>query len=151
MHTTRTVSGREMSGKPLSRLQMLNSCAFFSQRLSPVERNYDVGDCDLLAVILALKEWRHWLERSEQLFVSWANHKNLSYLQSAQRLNSRQAWCAISRKVQLLTNVLPSSKLACHPGFNRMAGPRHLPMLLVALHLLWHRSPDVCLLHLSLQ
>ncbi|XP_047243624.1 adenosine receptor A2a-like [Girardinichthys multiradiatus] len=30
--------------------------------LSHAERNYDVGDCELLAIKLALEEWRHWLE-----------------------------------------------------------------------------------------
>ncbi|KAJ8343696.1 hypothetical protein SKAU_G00310250 [Synaphobranchus kaupii] len=40
----------------------LHPCAFFSQRLSSAERNYDVGDRELLAIKLALEEWRHWLE-----------------------------------------------------------------------------------------
>jgi hypothetical protein len=48
------------SGTPLK----LRPCAFFSKKLSPAERNYDVGDRELLAVIKALKEWRHWLERA---------------------------------------------------------------------------------------
>ncbi|MED6290022.1 hypothetical protein CHARACLAT_008781 [Characodon lateralis] len=30
-------------------------------RLSNAERNYDVGDRKLLAIKLALEEWRHWL------------------------------------------------------------------------------------------
>ena len=35
-------------------------CAFFSRKLSPAERNYDVGDWELLlAIIKALKAWRH--------------------------------------------------------------------------------------------
>ena len=37
----------------------LRPCAFFSKKLSPVERNYDVGDRELLAVVKALKTWRH--------------------------------------------------------------------------------------------
>ncbi|KAI2665770.1 Transposon Tf2-9 polyprotein [Labeo rohita] len=37
-------------------------CAFFSHKLSPAERNYDVGNRELLAIKLALEEWRHWLE-----------------------------------------------------------------------------------------
>ena len=40
----------------------LRSCAFFSKKLSPVERNYDMVDRELLAVIKALKAWRHWLK-----------------------------------------------------------------------------------------
>ncbi|KAL0147984.1 hypothetical protein M9458_056711 [Cirrhinus mrigala] len=36
----------------------------FSHRLSPAERNYDIGNRELLAIKLALEEWRHWLEGS---------------------------------------------------------------------------------------
>lgn len=57
----------------------------------PAEVNYDVVNRELLAVVLALQEWRHWLEGSAQLFVVWSNHKNLLYLQNTKRLNSRQA------------------------------------------------------------
>ncbi|KAL0149344.1 hypothetical protein M9458_055382, partial [Cirrhinus mrigala] len=42
----------------------VHPCAFFSHRLSPAERNYDVGNRELLAICLALGEWRHWLEES---------------------------------------------------------------------------------------
>ena len=35
--------------------QKLRPCAFFSKKLSPAERNYDVGDRELLAVVKALK------------------------------------------------------------------------------------------------
>ncbi len=37
----------------------LHPCAFFSHRLSPTEHNYNVGNRELLAVKLALEEWRH--------------------------------------------------------------------------------------------
>ncbi|KAJ8374999.1 hypothetical protein SKAU_G00055790 [Synaphobranchus kaupii] len=45
----------------------LHPCAFFSRRLSSAERNYDVGDRELLAIKLALEEWRHWLEGADAL------------------------------------------------------------------------------------
>ncbi|KAI3362602.1 hypothetical protein L3Q82_001688 [Scortum barcoo] len=57
--------------------QKLHPCAFFSKRLSPAERNYDIGNRELLAVKLALEEWRHWLEGSKQPFLVWTDHKNL--------------------------------------------------------------------------
>jgi len=40
--------------------QKLHPCAFLSRHLSPAERNYDVGNRELLAVKLALEEWRHF-------------------------------------------------------------------------------------------
>ncbi|KAF7641169.1 hypothetical protein LDENG_00290730 [Lucifuga dentata] len=57
--------------------QKLHPCAFFSRRLTPAERNYDIGNRDLLAVKLALEEWRHWLEGSKVPFLVWTDHKNL--------------------------------------------------------------------------
>ncbi len=42
--------------------QKVHPCAFFSHRLSPAEQNYDIGNRELLAVKLALDEWRHWLQ-----------------------------------------------------------------------------------------
>ncbi len=43
----------------------LHPCAFFSCKLSPAERNYDIGNRELLAIKLALEEWRHWLEGAQ--------------------------------------------------------------------------------------
>lgn len=67
----------------------VHPCAFFSHRLMPAERNYDVGNRELLAVKLALEEWRHWLEGAQQLFVVWTDHKNLAYIETVKRLSSR--------------------------------------------------------------
>ncbi|KAL2083752.1 hypothetical protein ACEWY4_021525 [Coilia grayii] len=69
----------------------LHPCAYFSHRLSPAERNYDIGDRELLAVKLALEEWQHWLEGASVPFIVWTDHKNLEYIRSAKRLNPRQA------------------------------------------------------------
>ena len=71
--------------------QTLHPCAFLSHCLSPAERNYDVGNRELLAVKLALEEWRYWLEGAEHPFVVWSDHKNVEYLRTAKCLNSRQA------------------------------------------------------------
>ncbi|KAF7640894.1 hypothetical protein LDENG_00007310, partial [Lucifuga dentata] len=55
----------------------IHPCAFFSRRLTPAERNYDIGNRELLAVKLALEEWRHWLEGAKVPFLVWTDHKNL--------------------------------------------------------------------------
>jgi hypothetical protein len=44
--------------------QKLHPCAFLSHRLNPAEKNYNAGNRELLAVKMALEEWRHWLEQS---------------------------------------------------------------------------------------
>ncbi|XP_049332441.1 uncharacterized protein LOC125800254 [Astyanax mexicanus] len=40
--------------------------------MSPAERNYGIGDRELLAVKLALEEWRHWLEGAAHPF-TWTD------------------------------------------------------------------------------
>ena len=57
-------------------------------RFAPAERNYDIGDRELLAVKLPLEEGRHWLEGAEHPFVVWTDHRNLLYIQQVKRRNS---------------------------------------------------------------
>jgi len=65
---------------------------FLSLRLSQAEKNYSVGDRELLAVKVALEEWSHWLEGTAQPFLAWTDHRNLEYLKSVKRLNAQQDW-----------------------------------------------------------
>ncbi len=89
----------------------LHPCAFFSHRLSPAERNYDIGNRELLAIKLAWEEWRHWLEGSGFPFVVWTDHKNLEYIQSAKHLNSRQArWALFFGRFDFSISYRPGSK-----------------------------------------
>lgn len=53
-----------------------HQCTYFSRKLSLVEQNYDIGDRDLLAIKLALEEWRHWLEGVKHLFEVITYHQN---------------------------------------------------------------------------
>jgi len=65
--------------------------AFYSKSLSPVERNYEIHDKEMLAIIRALEEWRHFLEGARHLVEIWTDHKNLEYFMTAKKLNRRQA------------------------------------------------------------
>ncbi|KAI3352638.1 hypothetical protein L3Q82_019228, partial [Scortum barcoo] len=59
----------------------------FSLKLSPAERNYNVGNQELLAIKVALEEWRHCLEGAEHPFIVWIDRKNLEFVRTAKRLN----------------------------------------------------------------
>lgn len=86
---------------------VLHPCAYFSRKLSPAEQNYDVGNRELLAIKLALEEWRHWLEGIQHPFEVIIDHKNLQYLREAKRLNPRQArWALLFTRFNF--NHLPS-------------------------------------------
>ncbi|KAG1934059.1 retrotransposable element [Pimephales promelas] len=91
--------------------ERIHPCAFFSHRLTPAERNYDVGNRELLAIRLALGEWRHWLEGSVVPFIVWTDHKNLEYIRSAKRLNARQArWSLYFTRFDFTISFRPGSK-----------------------------------------
>jgi hypothetical protein len=65
--------------------------AFLSKALKLVERNYEIHDTKMLAIILGLEEWRHYLEGTRHPIEIWTDHKNLEYFQVAQKLNHQQA------------------------------------------------------------
>jgi len=56
-----------------------------------VEWNYEIHNKEMLAIIHALKEWRHFLEGATHLVEIWTDHKNLEYFMMAKKLNHRQA------------------------------------------------------------
>ncbi len=82
------------TGAILSQLQgdqLYHPVGFMSRSLNDVERNYQIHDKEMLAIIRALEEWRHFLEGSAEPFEVFTDHRNLSYFREAQKLNRRQA------------------------------------------------------------
>jgi len=65
--------------------------AFYSKSLSSVERNYEIHDKEILAIICALEEWRYFLEGARHPVEIWMDHKNLEYFMTAKKLNRCQA------------------------------------------------------------
>ena len=59
--------------------------SFISKTFSPAERNYDIYDRELLAIIRALDEWRHYIQGSPHTTTILCDHKNLTYYQEAIR------------------------------------------------------------------
>jgi hypothetical protein len=65
--------------------------AFYSKSLNTVERNYNIHNKEMLAVIRALEEWCHFLEGVKQTTEIWTDHENLEYFMTAKKLKHRQA------------------------------------------------------------
>jgi len=51
--------------------------AFISKSLNATERNYEIHDKEMLAMIRCLEAWRHYLEGAKLEFEIWTDHKNL--------------------------------------------------------------------------
>jgi len=69
--------------------------AFLSKSLNEIERNYEIHDKEMLAVIRGLENWRHLLKGAKYKFKVWTNYKNLEYFMKAQKLNQKQAHWAL--------------------------------------------------------
>jgi hypothetical protein len=65
--------------------------AYYSKSLLPAEKNYDIYDRELLAIINAVKAFRHLLLGAQQEFLIRTDHKNLKYFKSPQKITPRQA------------------------------------------------------------
>src|SRR5712692_795468 len=61
--------------------------AFMSKSFNEVEQNYEIHDKEMLAIMIALDEWRQYLLRLEEEFEVWTNHLNLIYFWKPQKLN----------------------------------------------------------------
>ncbi len=60
--------------------------AFMSKSLSATKRNYKIYDKELLAIMLALDEWRHYLMGAAEDIEIWTDHQNLQYFRKPQKL-----------------------------------------------------------------
>jgi len=59
--------------------------------MSPIERNYEIYDKELLAIVEALDKWRQYLLDTVEKFEVWTDHENLKYFREPHKLNGRQA------------------------------------------------------------
>jgi len=57
--------------------------AFLSKSLNKTERNYEIHDKEMLAIIRGLESWRHLLEGAQFKFEIWTDYKNLEYFMKA--------------------------------------------------------------------
>ena len=57
--------------------------AFLSRSLNEMERNCEIHDKEMLAVVKRLENWKHLLKGAKYKFKVWTNYKNLEYFMKA--------------------------------------------------------------------
>ncbi|KAI2644849.1 Transposon Tf2-9 polyprotein [Labeo rohita] len=137
--------------RPSVQPPLLHPCAFYSRKLSPAEQNYDVGNRELLAIKLALEEWRHWLEGSNHPFTIITDHKNLQYIREAKRLNPRQArWALFFTRFNYKITYRPGSKNISADALSRLHSPEQsvepesiVPSNLIISPIVWEIDEDI--------
>jgi len=94
--------------------------AFISKSLNTTERNYEIHDKEMLAVIRCLEAWRHYLEGAKLEFEIWTDHKNLQYFMTSQKLNRRQArWALYLSRFSFTLKHVPGKSMGKADGLSR--------------------------------
>jgi hypothetical protein len=65
--------------------------AYYSATFTPTERNYNIYERELLAIMKSLAHWRPYLGWTKEPFTILTDHANLQYWKSPKNLNHRTA------------------------------------------------------------
>jgi len=85
---------------------------YLLKSLNETEWNYRIYDQELLAIIRAITEWWHYLMGSFFPITVRSDHKNLTYFQTAQKLNRRQArWSLYLSEFDLNLIHIPGTQM----------------------------------------
>lgn len=87
--------------------------AYASRKLKTHECNYPTHDLGLVAVVFALKIWRHYLYREKCTI--YTDHKSLKYLLTQKERNLRQM-----RRIELLKHY--DCTIEYHPRIENVVG-----------------------------
>jgi len=88
--------------------------------LNETERNYEIHDKKMLAIIRGLEAWRHLLEGVQTKFEIWTDHKNLEYFMKTQKLNRRQArWALYLSRFDFILKHVAGTKMGKADGLSR--------------------------------
>jgi hypothetical protein len=63
--------------------------AFYSRKLIQAELNYDIHNKELLAIVVAFKVWRVYLEGIKHTIIMKTDHKNLMFFTTTKELTRR--------------------------------------------------------------
>jgi len=94
--------------------------AYLSKSLNETERNYEIHNKEMLAIIRELENWRHLLEDTHFKFEIWTDHKNLEYFMKVQKLNCRQAqWVLYLSRFDFILKHVLETKMGKADGLSR--------------------------------
>ncbi len=68
---------------------------YFSRKMIDAERNYEIHDAELLAIVESFCHWRHYLEQPYQILEVLTDHSNRRAFISTHKLTQRQVRWAL--------------------------------------------------------
>src|SRR6266702_5304927 len=76
--------------KEVKRVRIV-TIGYYSATLNEAQRNYNIYDLELLAIVMVLKNWRPLLTGSPHKIIIYSDHLNLQYWMLPQRISRRVA------------------------------------------------------------
>lgn len=87
-------------------------CSFISNALEPAQQRYEIFDRELLAIVRALKTWRHYLLHNSHTTTIWTDNENLTRFKSFRKLTPRQVrWQNLLSMYNILLQHKPGTQL----------------------------------------
>ncbi len=100
--------------------QGLRPVAFLSKKMLPAEINYPVHEQELLAILHAMKAWRHYL--SGKKFKILTDHQSLQYIKSSKMATGRQQrWAAEFSEFEFEIGYAPGATNVVADALSRSA------------------------------
>jgi hypothetical protein len=88
---------------------ILHPIAYYSAMFTPMERNYDIYERELLAMMKSLAHWHPYLGWTKEPFTIITDHANLQYWKSPRNLNRQTArWHADLQEYDFNILYIPS-------------------------------------------
>ncbi|KAJ1598919.1 hypothetical protein NDA14_005533 [Ustilago hordei] len=82
-----------------------------TRKMSSAEKNYEIHDKELLAVVACLTQWRHMLAGLPNQLVILTDHEALKYFKSQRRITGRQArWAILLADFDFILQYRPGDK-----------------------------------------
>jgi hypothetical protein len=117
------VLAQEGSPDPRTNKPRMHPVAYYSSTFTPTERNYDVYERELLAVVKALKNWRPHLAATERPITVLTDHANLLYWKNPKNVNRRVArWLTTLQDYNFVIKHVPGKIHAAADMLSRPPG-----------------------------
>ena len=105
------------------RKPILHPIAYYSATFTPTERNYDIYNRELLAVMKSLRHWRPYLGWTKEPFTILTDHANLTYWKAPRNLDRRTArWHAELQEYDFEIVHIPGNTNTTADALSRPAG-----------------------------
>ena len=117
------ILSQEGETNPRTKKPIQQPIAYYSATFTPTERNYDIYEQDLLAVIKALTHWRPHLAATKDPVTILTDHANLTYWKTPRTINRRVArWFMELQDYNLIIKHVPGKVHAAADMLSRPPG-----------------------------